>query len=101
MKKGIHPKYTKCTVKCVCGNVFDTMSTVPQIDIEVCGACHPTYTGQKKIVDSTGRVDRFNKLLGQKKSAVRSKKEKRSAKSIKKIEKKSVISDDEKAKSSN
>lgn len=93
MKKDIHPKYGKCTVKCVCGNTFETRSSTPEINIEVCGACHPTYTGQKKIVDSTGRVDRFNKLLGQKKGTIRSKKEKRSAKSIKKIEKKSIISD--------
>ncbi len=93
MKKEIHPKYAECTVKCVCGNTFITRSSVAHIDIEVCNACHPTYTGQKKIVDSTGRVDRFKKLLGHKKTIVRSKKEKRVAKSIKKIEKKSVIQD--------
>lgn len=93
MKKDIHPKYGKCTVKCVCGNTFETRSSTPEINIEVCGGCHPTYTGQKKIVDSTGRVDRFNKILGQKKGTLRSKKEKRSAKSIKKIEKKSIITD--------
>lgn len=93
MKKDIHPKYGKCIVKCVCGNTFETRSSVPEINIEVCSACHPTYTGQKKIVDSTGRVDRFNKMLGQKKGMVRSKKEKRSAKSVKKIEKKSTITE--------
>lgn len=91
MKKDIHPKYGKCAVKCVCGNTFETRSSVSEINLEVCSACHPTYTGQKKIVDSTGRVDRFNKMLGQKKRAVRSKKEKRAAKSIKKIEKKSTM----------
>jgi len=93
MKKDIHPKYGKCIVKCVCGNTFETRSSTSEINVEVCGACHPTYTGQKKIVDSTGRVDRFNKLLGQKKGKLRSKKEKRSAKSIKKIEKKSIVTD--------
>ncbi len=86
MKKGIHPKYNKCIVKCVCGNTFETESTLNAINIEVCSACHPIYTGQKKIVDSTGRVDRYNKLLEQKKKSVRSKKEKRTAKSLKKIE---------------
>jgi len=93
MKKDIHPKYGKCIVKCVCGNTFETRSIAPEISLEVCSACHPTYTGQKKIVDSTGRVDRFNKMLGQKKGSVRSKKEKRSAKSVKKIERKSIVTD--------
>lgn len=96
MKKEIHPKYAECTVKCVCGNTFITRSSVPHIDIEVCNACHPTYTGQKKIVDSTGRVDRFKKILGQKKTTLRSKKEKRAAKSIKKIENKSAMPDADK-----
>lgn len=81
MKKDIHPKYDKCIVKCVCGNIFETRSTVSKINVEICGACHPIYTGKKKIVDSTGRVERFEKMLSHKKSGIRSKKEKREKKS--------------------
>jgi large subunit ribosomal protein L31 len=88
MKKGIHPKYNECSVKCVCGNNFTTKSTLSEINIEVCGACHPAYTGKQKIVDSTGRVERFQNLVGKKskKSAIRTKKEKYAKKSEKKIE---------------
>jgi large subunit ribosomal protein L31 len=89
MKKGIHPKYDKCSVKCVCGNEFETRSTISQINVEVCSACHPIYTGKKKVVDSTGRVDRYKKMLDQKKSNLKSKKEKRIEKSKKKAESKS------------
>jgi large subunit ribosomal protein L31 len=61
MKDGIHPKYVDCTVTCGCGNTFQTRSTRPKIAVEVCGKCHPFYTGSVKFVDATGRVDRFNK----------------------------------------
>lgn len=88
MKKNIHPKYGICSVKCVCGNTFQTKSTVPKIDLGVCGACHPVYTGKKKIVDSTGRVDRYNRILSQKKKKRTPKKESKPEKSRKKIEKK-------------
>ena len=67
MKKDIHPKYEKCIVKCACGNTFETRSTKAEIFVEICSACHPFYTGKKKIVDSTGRVDRFKKILEKKK----------------------------------
>jgi large subunit ribosomal protein L31 len=93
MKKDIHPKYGKCSVKCVCGNAFETRSVVPEINVEVCGTCHPIYTGKKKIVDSTGRVDRFKKMLDQKKKSVVSKKDKRALKSKKKAEEKSKVKD--------
>ena len=93
MKKGIHPKYDKCVVKCVCGNTFETRSVVSKINVEVCSACHPVYTGKKKIVDSTGRVDRFKKRLVQKKKSVVSKKDKRALKSKKKAEEKSKVKD--------
>lgn len=63
MKKGIHPKYGKCIVKCVCGNTFETRSTKPEILVEVCSACHPFYTGKKKIVDTTGRIDRYERIV--------------------------------------
>ena len=61
MRKGIHPKYEACTVTCACGNVFETRSTKPALRVEVCSLCHPFYTGKQKLVDSGGRVDRFNK----------------------------------------
>lgn len=62
MKKDIHPKYdlnTKAT--CACGAVFMVGSTLPEIKMEICSNCHPFYTGNEKIMDTAGRVDRFNK----------------------------------------
>jgi len=67
MKEKIHPKYSKSTVKCACGAVFETRSTKPEILVEICASCHPFYTGKKKLVDTTGRVERFEKLLSKKK----------------------------------
>ncbi|MFQ5414371.1 MAG: 50S ribosomal protein L31 [Phycisphaerae bacterium] len=64
MKAGIHPKYMDCTVTCGCGHTWKTRSTIPEIKIEICSACHPFYTGSEKIVDSMGRVDRFTKKYG-------------------------------------
>ncbi len=87
MKKDIHPKYQECTVKCICGNTFVTKSTLSEINIEVCGACHPVYTGKQKVVDSTGRVDRFKKMLEKKQGEVTSKKEKKEKKAQAKKEK--------------
>jgi large subunit ribosomal protein L31 len=64
MKKKIHPKYNKETaIKCACGNTFKVGSTVEKIDIEICNDCHPFYTGKEKLVDSTGRVDRFKQRM--------------------------------------
>lgn len=68
MKKDIHPKYQNCVVKCACGNSFTTRSTAKEILVEVCSACHPTYTGKQKMVDTTGRVDRFKKMADKKKT---------------------------------
>lgn len=87
MKKDIHPKYQECTVKCICGNTFVTKSTLSEINVEVCGACHPVYTGKQKVVDSTGRVDRFKKLLEKKQEDVVSKKVKKEKKALAKKEK--------------
>jgi len=67
MKKGIHPTYHNCEVTCVCGNSFTTKSTVNRIKLEICSECHPFFTGKQKLLDSTGRVDRFNKKYGLKK----------------------------------
>lgn len=63
MKQGIHPKYEAAHVTCACGNEFDTSSTRASIRVEVCNKCHPFYTGKQKLVDTGGRVDRFNKRL--------------------------------------
>jgi len=63
MKKGIHPKYTEATVVCACGNTFKTGSTKPQLRVELCSKCHPFFTGQQRIVDTAGRIDRFKERL--------------------------------------
>jgi len=64
MKEGIHPKYQKASVRCVCGETFETGSTKSDIRVEICSKCHPFYTGKQKLVDSGGRVDRFKKRFG-------------------------------------
>jgi large subunit ribosomal protein L31 len=65
MKADIHPKYAEIKATCSCGNVIITRSTIGRdILVDVCAACHPFYTGKQKIVDSAGRVDRFNKRFG-------------------------------------
>lgn len=61
MKKGIHPKYEECTVRCACGNVFKTRSTKGDMQVEICNVCHPFYTGKQKLMDTAGRVEKFNK----------------------------------------
>ncbi len=66
MKDGIHPNYKKCEVSCVCGNTFMTRSTVSTIKLEICANCHPFFTGKQKMIDSTGRVERFNKKYAKK-----------------------------------
>ncbi|MBK4764881.1 MAG: 50S ribosomal protein L31 [Pantoea sp. Brub] len=63
MKKGIHPKYESITIYCTCGNVIHTRSTLTynKLNLDVCGKCHPFYTGKQRDVSTGGRVDRFNK----------------------------------------
>jgi large subunit ribosomal protein L31 len=61
MKKDIHPKYEEATVTCGCGNKFSTRSTRKNINTEICSACHPFFTGKMKYVDTTGRVEKFQK----------------------------------------
>ena len=63
MKAGIHPDYVLATVRCACGNEFQTRSTKPELHVEICSACHPFYTGKQKLVDSGGRVERFQRRL--------------------------------------
>ena len=61
MKTGVHPEYTIATVTCACGNTFQTRATRPEIKLEICSACHPFYTGIQKLMDTAGRVERFQK----------------------------------------
>lgn len=64
MKAKIHPQYYHdCVVSCACGNSFTTGSTKPQIQVEICSACHPFYTGKMKFVDTLGRVEKFQKKM--------------------------------------
>ena len=70
MKKGIHPKYVECTVKCSCGNTFVTRGTKSELKVDICSACHPFYTGQQKFVDTGGRVQRFADKFGSAKQLV-------------------------------
>ncbi len=67
MKEGIHPKYEECSVRCDCGNTFETRSTLGrEIHTEICSACHPFYTGKQKLIDTAGRIERFRKKYAQK-----------------------------------
>jgi large subunit ribosomal protein L31 len=59
MKSGIHPKYVEATVTCACGNTFVTRSTKPTLRTDLCSVCHPFYTGEQRIVDTAGQVERF------------------------------------------
>ncbi|HDS30467.1 MAG TPA: 50S ribosomal protein L31 [Firmicutes bacterium] len=67
MKSGIHPEYRYATVICACGNTFQVGSTRDEIRVELCSACHPFFTGKKKIVDTAGRVERFKRRYAQSK----------------------------------
>ncbi|MCD6205134.1 MAG: 50S ribosomal protein L31 [Candidatus Marinimicrobia bacterium] len=62
MKPKIHPKYEKCVVTCACGNTFETRSTTTgDMKVEICSACHPFFTGKQKLIDSAGRIEKFNR----------------------------------------
>jgi large subunit ribosomal protein L31 len=69
VKQGIHPQYRRATVQCACGNTFETRSTTPAINVEICARCHPYYTGKQKLVDTAGRVERFNRKYRPEKAA--------------------------------
>ncbi len=66
MKTGIHPKYYETKIKCACGNVIETRSTVKDIHVEICSNCHPFFTGKQKLIDTAGRVERFRRKYGEK-----------------------------------
>lgn len=69
MKPDIHPKYMKANVHCACGATWETRSTKPEIRLEICANCHPFFTGKQKLVDTAGRVERFNRKYGRKTEA--------------------------------
>jgi large subunit ribosomal protein L31 len=64
VKEGIHPNYQEVEARCACGNTFKTRSTKPELHLEICSACHPFFTGRQKLIDTEGRVERFNKKFG-------------------------------------
>ena len=97
MKKDIHPKYySDAKITCACGNIIHAGATVAEMKVEICSACHPFYTGKKKLLDTTGRVDRFKKLTAKatEKKAVKVKREaaKKAAEKKAKIVRKTVKS---------
>ena len=59
MKKDIHPNYVNCTITCACGNSFESKSTTENMRVDICSSCHPFFTGEQKLVDTAGRIDRF------------------------------------------
>jgi large subunit ribosomal protein L31 len=69
MKQGIHPDYLVSTVRCSCGETFQTRSTLPELRVDICSKCHPFYTGKQKLVDTGGRVERFERRYGKRRSA--------------------------------
>ena len=75
MKQEIHPDYQTATVTCVCGNTFSTRSTVGDIKLEICSECHPFFTGRQKLIDTAGRIDKFNQRFAKSKSLRAKKKE--------------------------
>jgi large subunit ribosomal protein L31 len=68
MKPNIHPNYVDAVVKCACGETFRTRSTKPEIHLEICSKCHPFFTGKQKLVDTAGRVERFQRKYNKKTS---------------------------------
>ncbi len=71
MKADIHPNYETTTVRCSCGNSFTTRSTKPDLRAELCNECHPFYTGKQKLVDTGGRVERFERRYGRRDKAAK------------------------------
>ncbi len=88
MKKDIHPQYfSEAQVVCVCGNKFITGSTVEVLHVEICSACHPFFTGQQKLIDTAGRVERFKKRQAKKTEVSLSRKGKKIKRAIRKTKK--------------
>ena len=66
MQASIHPPYVKCIVSCACGHTFETRSIKSTMNVEICSACHPFYTGKQKLVDTAGRIEKFQRRYGKK-----------------------------------
>jgi large subunit ribosomal protein L31 len=64
MKTKIHPEYVDATIHCACGNTWQTRATKPELKVELCSNCHPFFTGEQRIVDTAGRVERFKRRYG-------------------------------------
>jgi large subunit ribosomal protein L31 len=69
MKQGIHPEFVETKVTCSCGNTFTTRSVKPELHVELCNQCHPFYTGKQKLVDTGGRVERFQRKYANRQQA--------------------------------
>ncbi|MBI4668901.1 MAG: 50S ribosomal protein L31 [Elusimicrobia bacterium] len=82
MKEKIHPAYYMTKVVCACGNAFTTRSTKPELSLEICGACHPVFTGKERFVDSAGRIDKFLKKFEQSKVHTETVKKKQEAQKL-------------------
>ncbi len=74
MREAIHPEYHKVQATCVCGNVIETGSVLPEIKLDICSACHPFFTGTQKVMDSEGRVEKFKKRFAGRENASAKKK---------------------------
>lgn len=61
MKASLHPEYVETTITCACGTIYHTRSTIQNIRVEICSSCHPFFTGEKKLLDTAGRIERFKK----------------------------------------
>lgn len=86
MKSDIHPSYQKAKVSCACGETFTVGSTLSEIEVEVCSACHPFYTGKGRLVDTEGRIDRFRARTAAKAALQRGGKKARTVKSARRRE---------------
>ncbi len=69
MKENLHPKYYDIAITCACGNILDTASTLESLNVEICSKCHPFFTGKQKLLDTEGRIERFNKKYEKAKEA--------------------------------
>lgn len=96
MREGIHPKYKEIEARCACGNTFKTRSTKAELRLEICSACHPFFTGRQKLIDTEGRIERFNKKYGtqtveqRRKAANKAAKAKKPATKTKTVKRKSI-----------
>ena len=79
MNHAIHPDYFNCTVSCSCGNEFQTRASMEKLKVEICGQCHPFYTGRQKFVDTAGRIQRFQEKYGWKGDKVKEASQKKKA----------------------